>query len=69
MNRSAGLVALVVLSIAALIAVAGVTPPVGVAPGPAILEPVAATRPPGDAGSLDAILDAVHVEHVIKLGR
>ena len=68
MNRSVGLVALLLASALALVAVVGVTRPVRVEAG-SRPEPTVTAPAPIDAGSLDSILDAVHVEHSIKLGR
>ena len=69
MNRSAGLIALLLLSGLALVAVLGVTSPIRVEAGGAS-EPAAAAIPAlTDAGSLDSLLDAVHLEHAIKRGR
>ena len=69
MKRSAGLVGLLLLSAAALVAVIGVTSPIRVEPG-ATPEPTAAAPPAlTDAGSLDSLLDAIHLEHGIKSGR
>jgi hypothetical protein len=67
-KRSVGLVALLLLSALALVAMVGITRPVRVEAGSAP-EPAVTAVPPVDAGSLDSILDAVHVEHVIKYGR
>ena len=68
MIRSVGLVALLLVSALALVAVVGVTGPVRVEAG-SRPEPAVTAPAPVDAGSLDSILDAVHVEHLIKHGR
>ena len=71
MNRSLGLAALLVLAIISIVGAVGVTRPVRVetathsnAPEPTATAPVAS-----DAGSLDSLLDAVHVEHLMNHGR
>ena len=71
MSRSLGLFALVALAALALIVVIGVTRPIRVEPPPAGLAPQPTTTAAAstDAGSLDTVLDAIHVEHSIKHGR
>ena len=71
MSRSLGLAALVLLAFASIVGAVGLTRPVRVetamhsnAPEPTATAPV-----DSDAGSLDSLLDAVHVEHQINLGR
>ena len=68
MKRAVGLVVLLLAAALALVAVVGVTRPVRVEaslrPEPTVTAPI-----PIDAGSLDAIIDGVHVEHSIKFGR
>jgi hypothetical protein len=70
-RRSLGLLALVAMAILALVAVIGVTRPVRVQPSPpgSAPEPTAAPQATSDAGSLDSVLDGIHVEHAIKHGR
>ena len=71
MSRSLGLVALLGLAVLALIVVIGVTHPIRVEPLPpgSAPEPTATATAPDDAGSLDSLLDGIHVEHDIKHGR
>ena len=71
MIRSLGLVALVLLAIAAIVGAVGLTSPVQVepathsnAPEPTALAPVSS-----DAGSLDSLLDTVHLGHQMQHGR
>ena len=69
--RSLGLIALLVLAILSVITALAMNHPARVEPAPAgaVPEPAAATPVATDAGSLDSIIDAVPVEHGIKLGR
>jgi len=69
-NRTLGLAALILLAILAIVGVVGVTRPVRVESSTQTQEPTA-TAPPieRDAGSLDSLLDALHVEHFMKHGR
>ena len=71
MSRSLGLFALVAFAALALIAVIGVTRPIRVEPPPpgSAPEPTATAAAPNDAGSLDTVIDAIHVEHSLKHGR
>lgn len=66
-----GLVALLALAILSLVAVVGLTRPVRREPASArsAPEPAAAAPVTGDAGSLDSLLDAIHVEHLLNHGR
>jgi hypothetical protein len=68
-KRSAGLVVLLLLSVVALVAVIGVTRPIPIEPGATPEHTAAAPPAPTDAGSLDSLLDAIHLEHGIKSGR
>ncbi len=71
MSRSFGLLALLALAIVLLITAVGMNPRVRVVPAPVGSAPETTAVAPvnTDAGSLDSILDAVHVEHLIKRGR
>ena len=70
MKRASGLFALLALAIFAIVAVVGVTRPVRViSPPPGSTIETAATATPGDAGTLDSLLDAIHVEHGMNHGR
>jgi hypothetical protein len=69
-KRASGLFVLLALAILAVVAVVGVTRPVRVvAPPTGSTIEAAATPTPGDAGTLDSLIDAVHVEHGMKHGR
>jgi hypothetical protein len=69
-SRSAGLIALLLFAILSIVGVVAVTRPVLVASVDKIPPNVTAAAPAAaDAGTLDSLLDAVHVEHVIKHGR
>ena len=70
MKRSSGLFALLALAILAIVVVVGVTQPVRVvSPPPGSPTETAAAPTIGDAGSLDSLIDAVHVEHGMNHGR
>ena len=71
MSRSAGLIALLTLAILAIAAVTGLTGRVRVEPAPTGAGPQTsgADPAPTDAGSLDSVLDAIHIEHFLKHGR
>ena len=70
MNRTLGLSALLLLAILAIVGVVGVTRPVRVETATHSPEPTAAAPPiDNDAGSLDSLLDGLHVEHLMKHGR
>jgi hypothetical protein len=68
-NRSVGLFALLALAILSIVGAVAITRPVRVEqnghsnPGKS-----AATRPT-DGGSLDSLLDTIHLEHGLKHGR
>jgi hypothetical protein len=69
-KRASGLFALLALAILAIVLVVGVTRPVPVLPAPpGSATETAAAPTPGDAGSLDSLIDAVHVEHGMNHGR
>jgi hypothetical protein len=69
-KHATGLFALLALAILAIVVVVGVTRPVHVIPGPPGSVTETAVAPtPGDAGTLDSLFDAVHVEHWMKHGR
>ena len=68
MKPTIGTLALLGIAILAIVAVVGLTHPIRVEPGSAP-EPTATASAPGDAGSLDSILDAIHLEHGLKRGR
>ena len=70
MNRTVGLAALLLLAILAIVGVVGVTRPVRVEKATKTQEP-SSTAPPieNDAGSLDSLLDGLHVDHGMKHGR
>jgi len=70
-SRSLGLVGLVGLAVLALIAVIGVTRPVSVEPplSGSTPQPTVTASAPDDGGSLDLLLDGIHVEHGINHGR
>ena len=68
MRPEIGLVALLVVAVLAIVAVVGLTRPIRVEPGSAPAPTAAAPAPP-DAGSLDSLLDAIQVEHLMKRGR
>ena len=68
MNRVPGLIALLALAILAIVVVIGVTQPIRVEPSSATPATITASQS-ADAGSLDSILDAIHVEHAVKHGR
>jgi hypothetical protein len=69
-KRASGLFALLALAILAIVAVVGVTRPVGVISAPPGSTTESAAAPtPGDAGTLDSLLDAIHVEHGMQHGR
>jgi len=69
--RSFGLLALLALAILSVITALAMNHPARIEPAPAgsVPETAAAAPVATDAGSLDSILDAVPVEHGIKLGR
>ena len=68
MNRQAGFVVLAILAILGTIVVLGLQRQPHIEPArPEPPAETAATAP--DGGSLDSMLDAVHVEHLIKHGR
>ncbi len=71
MSRSLWLLALVVFAALSIVGVVAVTHPVRVeAPtNTAPIEPTAVARVSTDAGSLDSLLDAIQVEHLLKRGR
>jgi hypothetical protein len=70
MKRASGLFALLALAILSIVAVVGVNRPVRVfPPSPAATIETAAPPVPGDAGPIDSLIDAVHVEHGINHGR
>jgi hypothetical protein len=71
LSRSIGLLALLAFAVLTLIAVIGVTRPVRVGPPPpgSAPEPVSVGGARVDAGSLDSLVDGIHVEHLIKHGR
>ena len=69
MNRSVGLVALLLLAILAIVSVVAITRPVRVQEN-GLSKPIeSAATAPADAGSLDSLLDSIHVEHQMKHGR
>ena len=68
MNRQAGLVVLAILAILCTIVVVGLQRQPHIEPAPPESPTQTAAAAP-DAGSLDSMLDAVHVEHLIKHGR
>jgi hypothetical protein len=69
-KRTSGLYALLVLAILAIVAVVGVTRPVRVVTSPPGSTTETAAAPTArDAGSLDSLLDAVHIEHGMNHGR
>lgn len=70
MNRSVGLAVLLLLAILAIVGVVGVTRPVRVETATQTPQSTA-TAPPieHDAGSLDSLLDGLHVEHQMTHGR
>ena len=73
MSRSVWLFALLLVAVLSLVAVVAVTRPVRVEPIRERNSPdstVAAPAPvPRDAGTLDSLLDAIHLEHLMKHGR
>lgn len=70
MSRASGLFALLAMAILAIVLVVGVTRPVRVLPPPpGSTTETAAAPTPGDGGSLDSLIDAVHVEHGMNHGR
>ena len=70
MNRTVWLAALLLLAILAIVGVVGVTGPVRVESVTNTQEPTATAAPiDNDAGSLDSLLDGLHVEHLMKHGR
>ncbi len=71
MSRSLWLGVLLVIAILSIVAVVGLTRPVRVEPSPpgSAPEPTAAAPAPGDAGTLDSLLDGIRLEHAIKHGR
>ena len=68
MKQTIGTLALLGIAILAIAAVVGLTRPIRVEPGSAP-EPTATAPASGDAGSLDSMLDAIHLEHGMKRGR
>jgi len=69
-NRTVGLAALLLVAMLAIVGVVGVTRPIRVEPATRTQEPTATTPPiANDAGSLDPLLDGLHVEHLMKHGR
>lgn len=70
MSRSIWLLALLSLAILSIVAALGVTRPIRVAlPSETRSESTAPAVASTDAGVLDSLLDAVHLEHSIKHGR
>ena len=70
MKRASGLFALLALAILAIVLVVGVTRPVRVlSPPPGSTTEATAAPTPEDAGTLDSLLDAIHVEHGMQHGR
>ena len=69
--RSLGLIVLLAVAVLAVVTAWGMNHRVRVEPAPAgsVPETAAVVPPPADAGSLDSILNAVEVEHLIKHGR
>jgi len=67
-NRQAGLLVLAILAILCTIVIVDLQRQPHIEPAPPGSLPETAVSAP-DAGSLDSILDAVHVEHLIKHGR
>jgi hypothetical protein len=69
-NRTLGLAALLLLAILAIVGVVGVTRPVRVETATQTPQATATASPiENDAGSLDSMLDGLHVEHLMKHGR
>lgn len=69
MNRSIGLVALLALAILAMLGAVAVTRPVHVEQNGHSKPIESAATSPTDGGSLDSLLDTIHVEHQIRHGR
>ena len=71
MSRTVWLLALLVFAIFSLVAVVGVTRPVRVEPPREARssESTAAAPSSMDGGTLDSLLDAIQVEHLMKHGR
>jgi hypothetical protein len=71
-SRTLGLAALLLLAILSIVGVVGVTRPVRVESATNAAAPQrTAAAPPldSDAGSLDSLLDGLHVEHRMTHGR
>ncbi len=70
MNRTLGLAALLLVAILSIVGVVGVTRPVRVESATRANTPESsAPAVENDAGSLDSLLDGLHVEHGMKHGR
>jgi len=71
-SRTLGLAAILLLAILSIVGVVGVTRPVRVDSTSQASTPqptAAASTHESDAGSLDSLLDGLHVEHQMTLGR
>jgi hypothetical protein len=68
-NRSVGLVALLVLAILAIVGAIAITQPIRVEENGHSKPGETAATTPGDGGPLDSMLDAIQVDHQLKHGR
>jgi hypothetical protein len=68
-KRSVGLVALLVLAILSIVGVVAITRPVRIEENGHSKPIESAATASADAGSLDSLFDAIHVEHEMKHGR
>jgi uncharacterized iron-regulated membrane protein len=68
-NRSVGLVALVLLAILSIVGAVAITRPVRIEENGHSRAIESAAAAPSDAGPLDSLLDVIHVEHLMKHGR
>ena len=69
MNRSAGLIGLLALAILAIVGSVAITRPVRVEENGHSKPVESAATTPADGGSLDSLLDTIHVEHQMSHGR
>jgi hypothetical protein len=67
-NRHGGVIVLVFLAALAIVAVVGVQRPIRVEPAPPS-ETITKAPESTDAGSLDSLLDAIQIDHLLRHGR
>jgi hypothetical protein len=69
MNQSIGLLALLMLAILSIVGVVAITRPVRIEENNHLKPIESAATASSDAGSLDSLFDAIHVDHQMKHGR